>query len=119
MPARSSSSTHQPQDSNGQHGRCDDGPDHPADESGLEVLDFGADTGDFGRQPRVEVRDFGPDLGEAGLELVRGDVVAVFEVVVDGLGDDLSLIAVRTWRSRSSSSRLAWCLVVRHIKTCG
>ena len=72
----------------------DDGADHPADEPGFKVREagplLGAQLGDLRREPRVEVRN----LGEAGSELIGGDVVALFEAVVDRLGDDLGLIAV-------------------------
>ena len=36
----------------------------------------------------------GPHFGETGPELIGGDVVALFEAVMDGLGDDLGLVAV-------------------------
>ena len=75
-PAARRGSTEEPQNPDGQRRGRDDRADHPADEPGFEILDLG------------------PDLGEAGLELVGGDVVAVFEAVADGLGDDLGLVAV-------------------------
>ena len=88
-------------------GGGNDGSDHPTDEPGFEIRDLR-------RKTFFEVRDLGSHLREAGRELVRGDVVALFDTVADRLGDDFGLVARATppaascWATASVSSIWSW-----------
>ena len=58
-----------------------------------ELAGGGGRAKDLRRKSRIEASDLGPHLGEAGLELVGGDVVTLFNALADGVGDDLGLVA--------------------------
>ena len=45
------------------------------------------------RKTLVEVRDLSSHRREAGLKLIQGDVVALFDTVLERLGDDFGLVA--------------------------